>query len=520
MVRVYRVRKPPAQDDPPLYYPWEVTRRTNADLIVEALRGAGVERLFGMPGGGSNADLIEAAGRAGLPFTLAHTEAASAFMAAAQAEITGRPGACIATLGPGAASLMNGLAHAFLDRVPLIAITDCHPDPRAAGAGHQALAQSAMFRPVVKFTARLEGGAVADVMAQAIAAATDGPVHLDISADVTAEATECAATHCAAFSTPEPPAKITGRRPVLLIGLGARVPGMAAFCDRFHVPALVTYKAKGTVPDRHPWFGGVLTNGALERQLLERADEFVAVGFDEVELLPRPWTYPQPMVCVSAAQLGGALQPCDWEAAEVGWLAEAQRERMRIDCPGEGIPPYRVVELTGEIYGGARVTVDAGAHMFPVMSLWPAAEPRGLLISNGLSTMGFALPAAVGAALLDRPRPVLAFTGDGGLLMCLGELRTAAREALPLRVIVFEDDALSLIKIKQAARGYRTDGVDIGGIDWAALARSFGITGRHAATDGELRACLRETADLPGPALIAARVNAGAYEETIRVLRG
>lgn len=229
-----------------------MTRRTNADLIVEALAGAGVQRLFGMPGGGSNADLVEAAGRAGLPFTLAHTEAASAFMAAAQAEITGHPGACIATLGPGAASLMNGLAHAFLDRVPLIALTDCHPDPQAAGAGHQALPQSAMYRPVVKFTARLQRGAVADVLAQAIAAASDGPVHLDVSADVTAAGTETLPVPLRQAPICEVPARITARRPALLLGLGARVPGIAALCERFHLPALVTYKAKGTVPDRHP----------------------------------------------------------------------------------------------------------------------------------------------------------------------------------------------------------------------------------------------------------------------------
>ena len=497
-----------------------MTRRTNADLIVEALRAAGVARLFGMPGGGSNADLIEAAGRAGLPFTLAHTEAASAFMAAAQAEITGNPGACIATLGPGAASLMNGLAHAFLDRVPLIAITDCHPDPQAAGVAHQALAQSAIFRPVVKFTARLQRGTVADLMAQAIAAATDGPVHLDVPAEVTATVTDSVAMRHPAPPSYEAPAKITARRPVLLIGLGARVSGIARLCERFRVPALVTYKAKGTVPDRHPWFGGVLTNGELEREILERADEFVAVGLDEVELLPRPWAYPQPLIHVRPSQLGGALQPCGWDAAEVNGLAERQRERMRIDCPGEGIAPHRLVETVAEVYSGARVTVDAGAHMFPVLSLWPASEPRGLLISNGLSTMGFALPAAVGAALLDRPRPVVAFTGDGGLMMCLGELRTAAREALPLRVIVFDDGVLSLIKIKQVSRGYRTGGVDIGGIDWAALAGAFGVTSRHAATEDELRAHLRETADLAGPVLIAAKVNARAYEETIRVLRG
>src|SRR5580700_11330055 len=128
-----------------------------ADQIVATMQRIGVERLFGMPGGGSNADLIEAAARIGLPFSLAHTETASAFMATAQAEITGQPGACLATLGPGAASLMNGVANAYLDRVPLMVLTDCH----AGSAGvmqHQALSHGQMFSPVVKWSARLSAG--------------------------------------------------------------------------------------------------------------------------------------------------------------------------------------------------------------------------------------------------------------------------------------------------------------------------------------------------------------------------
>lgn len=501
-------------------YAWVVFQRTNADLIVGALQAAGVERLFGMPGGGSNADLIEAAGRAGLPFTLAHTETASAFMAAAQAEITGKPGACIATLGPGAASLMNGVAHAFLDRVPLIAITDCHGDPAAAGSGHQALSQSAMFAPIVKFTARLERGNVAEVLGRALAAATNGPVHLNVSAEVTGASAEGGVAPPVSIEPGEAPVNLVSRRPVLLIGLGARTRGIADLCERFHLPALVTYKAKGVVPDRHPWFGGVLTNGALERDLLERADAFVAVGLDEVELLPRPWTYTQPTIRLSARQLESALQRSDWEAAEVKQSAEAQRQRMRVACEGDGILPYRVVEVAAEVYAGARATVDAGAHMFPVMSLWPAEEPCGVLISNGLSTMGFALPAAIGAALLDSARPVVTFTGDGGILMCLGELSTAARESLRLRIVVFDDGELSLIKVKQVQRGYRTEGVTMGGIDWVSVGAGLGVTARRAATEGELRACLRETADAPGPVLIAAKVNAAAYEGTIRALRG
>lgn len=483
---------------------------TIADRIVEALLAAGVRRLFGMPGGGSIADLIEAAGRAGLPFTLAHTETAAAFMAAAQAEITGRPGACLATLGPGAASVMNGVAYAWLDRVPLLVITDCQPDAMQ----HQNLPQQEMFRPVTKFSGRLRREDAAAMMRRAMEALVSGPVHLDVPADVTGAPAEGAWEWAAPASVAVETPRIEARRPVALIGLGGRTAAARAMCERCRIPALVTYKAKGTVPDRHPWFAGVLTNGALERAVLGRADAFLTVGLDPVELLPRPWTYPQPMIAVDPAAV--QLQS-EWNEEEVAELAAAQRGRMRV---GGETAPHRVVELVAEVYEGARATVDAGAHMFPVMSHWPASEPMGVLISNGLSTMGFALPAAIGAALLDSSRRVVAFTGDGGLLMCLAELRTAARERLPLRIIVFDDGELSLIRIKQLQRGYRTDGVSIGGIDWPSLGAGLGVDARVCGSEAELRAALRDSAECAGPVLIAARIDASVYPEMMRVLRG
>jgi acetolactate synthase-1/2/3 large subunit len=442
-------------------------------------------------------------------------------MAAAQAEITGRPGACLATLGPGAASLMNGIAHAWLDRVPLVVITDCQPDTSML---HQNLPHGRMFQPIVKCTLRpgLEESCAALERAIAMAQAfPPGPVHLDISGEVTsalAGESEPAAVPAtpAAFPSTIP----ESRRPLLLVGLGARSPAMAAavrrLCDR-GIPALVTYKAKGVVPDRHPWFAGVLTNGALERPVLERADVFLTAGLDPVELLPRPWNFTQQQVAIPADFPGIHTE---WDRAEVAALADAQRESMRPRCAGDGLLPHRVVEFAAEVYPGARIAVDAGAHMFPVMSLWPAEEPSGVLISNGLSTMGFALPTAIGAALLDRPKPVLAFTGDGGLLICLGELLTAARERLPIRLIVFDDGVLSLIRLKQIQRGYRTDGVSLGEIDWRSVAAGLGWAARVADSEEALRQALRETAAIAGPVLIDARINAEAYHDTIRALRG
>ena len=164
----------------------------------------------------------------------------------------------------------------------------------------------------------------------------------------------------------------------------------------------------------------------------------------------------------------------DWSSpARVRELVDDQKRRL--DVPGAGFTAQRVVEVAASRLAplAGRVTVDAGAHMFPATTLWPVTEPNGMLISNGLSTMGFALPAAIGAALLDRGKPVVALTGDGGLLMCVGELLTAVRERLRIITIVFSDASLSLIEIKQQARGLAPSGVTLGAIDWVGLTRQL-----------------------------------------------
>jgi acetolactate synthase I/II/III large subunit len=533
---------------------------TYADAVIGALKDVGVRRLFGMPGGGSNADLIQAAVRADLPFSLAQAETPSAFMATAQAEVTGDPGACLATLGPGAASMTNGIANAHLDRVPLVVLTDCRTSEAAAVMQHQTLAHGEIFASMVKASARPAAGDAAraiQAVMDAVVAPPSGPVHLDLAVELTsANVVDGDVVHRSRAPAAPSGARLApdiervlreSRHPVFLLGLGARSDAVTTqireMVTRFGIPALVTYKAKGVVADRDPWFAGVLTNGALERDVLAGADVFIAVGLDPVELLPRPWSLPQPIVAINAwsmvqrqlpirseivgdvveglravgACLGGRS---GWDCVDVRRMADSQTSRMRPSGEPGRLLPHRVVELVGDVYAGARITVDAGAHMFPVMSLWSAATPRSVLISNGLATMGFALPAAIGAALLDRDRPTVAFTGDGGLLMCVAELLTAVREQAPVRVVVFDDSTLSLIKIKQTQRGYDTRGVVMGHTQWAAVGRAFGVTVREAADEVALAEALQTTIDEPGPVLIAAQIAAETYEPTIRALRG
>jgi acetolactate synthase-1/2/3 large subunit len=541
---------------------------TVASLIVRRLLEAGTTHLFGMPGGGSSLDIIEAAGDAGLRFVLSHTETAGALMASAQAELTGAPAACLATMGPGATSIVNGTAHALLDRAAVVVLTDSYPASTRPLFSHQRIDHRAVLGPVTKWSGEITADAADEVVRRAIAvarAAPAGPVHLDCAAEVSACEVDVGAPRDAApgldgraAEAPRPlgqPREITPplqgllrgvRKPVLIAGLGARErdDGLAIrrFLERHRVPALVTYKGKGVVPDHHPWFAGIFTNGAIERPLLEQADLVLAVGLDPVELIPRTWPYQQPVIYCGrwkvddrqvpfGAELvmpirdaldlvSDCLSLCEgWSEDDV--CRERERQKALLRVPVAGLAPHRVVERLADCLARtARLTIDAGAHMFPAIGLWPASAPGDVLISNGLSTMGFALPAAIGSALTDPARPVVALTGDGGLLMCMGELATAQRERLDITVVVLKDDRLSLIDIKQRQRRYREAGVDLGDIRWTSVASGMGLASASAGTEEDLVRCVQNAEGRRGPTLIEARIDPGGYGETLRAVRG
>ncbi len=531
---------------------------TVADVVVSVLRDAGVHTLFGVPGGGSNLDLIAAAGHAGLPFVLTSTETAAALSALAQAEITGRPGACLTTLGPGAASVVNGVACAFLDRAPLVVFTDSHSAAAAGAFEHQRLDQAALLGPITKSSTTLTVDNAAQVVACALRTASAhpaGPAHLECPGDVLSATGEVSNPPPSA-APPSPSASSAAlsvgtllsraRTPLLLVGLGARRGEDAAairrLCERRHVPAMVTYKAKGVVPDGHPWFAGVFTNARIEQAVIDDSDLLIGIGLDPVELLPRRWAHKQPIVycgqwtvedshvpfvaqivteiTAGIDELELMLSVSDWDPERLQQTVAEQRRQVAI--PADGLAAHRVVEIAAARLASrvGRVTVDAGAHMLPATMLWPASQPNHLLISNGLSTMGFALPAAIGAALLDRTRPVAALTGDGGLLMCLGELLTAVRERLRIIVIVFSDASLSLIEIKQRARQLPAAGVSLGAIDWPGLAASFGVTAWVAADEADLDRFLNQALACDGPSLIEAKIDRSDYGATLRAVRG
>ena len=541
---------------------------TVADLIVDGLVRAEVPRLFGVPGGGSNLEVLEAARVRGLPFVLCHQEWAACIMAAVTGELTGRPGAVLSTLGPGVTASATGLAHARLDRSPLIYVSDRHPAGVLQFATHQYVDHGAHVGAVAKDSVSVGADSAAHWVAHSVRLALTeprGPVHLDLPADVAGRSAVPAATSV----TPAPLPPLDGelveraaamiraaRRPLVIAGLGCRAADakwLRAFAEALPTPVLTTYKAKGAIPDPHPLALGIFTGGALEEPLVRRADLIIAFGLDTVELIPRPWAYTAPVLsltrCPAAeprlqAPGGGAYfspalevvgEPgsiledlagrllgrarADWDVAEVDRIRRERHAALEVPVPG--LAPHRVVQMTRELTaGGSIATVDAGAHMFPATAYWHALEPGELLISNGLATMGFALPAAIAAQLVHPHRRVICFTGDGGLMMVAAELETVARLGLPIVIVVFNDEALSLIAIKQEQKGLEGVSMRYAGPDLRALARAFGLRAFTATDEATLHQALIGAQTAPGPALIDARIDASGYRRMLEIVRG
>ncbi len=543
-------------------------RDSLADAMMSAFKARGVRRIFGVPGGDSSLDLIAAAGRQDVAFVLTRGETAAAMMAAVTAELTGAPGVVLTGIGPGAASAVNGIAYAFLERAPLVIITDSREaDERGHPPPHQVYDQPALFGPVTKASRRLrpeDGVAVLEELLDVALAQPFGPVHIDLTAEAAGAAVTTAPRPPRADPGPEPIAGDTEvaakllashNRPILIVGTQARAAGVAAalrdFAETLGCPVLTSYKAKGVLPDNHPQVIGHFTGARAEFDALARADLLLAVGLDPIEVIPAPWRAEAPLIALSrhpgpdfpvapAASIEGPLEaglaglaeaaaPSGWTQGEIAGLREQLRGALDLEGAGhtaETIIQSAIAAATATARGRGRggpwprLTVDAGAHMFSPMAIWPAAAPNDVLKSTGLSTMGFALPAAIASSLAEPERPVLAVTGDGGLLMCLAELSTAARLGCRICVVVMNDAALSLIDVKQQRQQRPPEGVRTPPVDFAAAARGLGCRAWSVAPGDPLEPALRAAFAEDGPTLIDVTTDASGYGAQLAALRG
>ena len=492
-----------------------------AEELARALAESGTDLCFGVPGGGANLELIGACERHGIRFVLMHGETSAVIAAGVYGELTGSPGLAIVTRGPGLASAANGIAQALLDRQPVIVATD----GTGHASSHQRLDHAALSAPIAK--------AILDDPAEAVRTALalpQGPVVMDLGAPRRAAAVlppASTARKCQALSG--------GRKPVVVAGVGVRRAehALRAVVRGTLIPVLTTYKAKGAVPESWPNAAGLLTGAAIETPLLAEADLIVLVGVDPVELIPgawpavapvlslSPWTVDDPRIPIAEQRVGllpdllGALvlDGSGWERTGATWC-RASAAAIRVGTAG--LAPHTAIEAARAALGpDATATVDAGAHMLVAMPLWTVEEPQRCLISSGLATMGFAVPAAIAAALV-RGGPVVCITGDGGLGMCLGELETVARLGCDLRVLLLDDSALSLIEIKQGDGQGGPGAVRHRDVAFSAVATAMGLRGVVVSTPAEVAEAIAR----PGPSLVHARIDPGGYREVLRAIRG
>ena len=519
-----------------------------AKVLAEGVRERGADVVFGFPGGGPNLEVVGAVVDAGLRFVLTHGETTACMMAATYGVLTGRPGMAIATRGPGAACAVNGAAQATLDRFPLLVVTDCVPSARRSEFAHQRFDQQQMFAPVTKWSGRLAStGNAPDAVRAALDLAGSRPagaVHLDY--DPTGH-------EMLAPSPPTPPESahdlvslaaqmISGAaKPVAIVGVEANTSAEAvlASVERLGCPVLTTYQALGVVPEGHPQQAGLFTSGAIEATLLFEADLIVAIGFDQVEPMPTPWRYDVPVISISEQPACATLAPISVEVigplatlldrvivgASTGWSPDSGAKALaeaRAVLAGTTTGSFGPLELAAAVIATAPAqaiaTVDAGAHFLAIMPFWPAVAPLRLLISNGLATMGYALPAAIAAALARPGCPVVCMVGDGGLAMTLAELETLARLQLPVTVVVFDDAALSLIEVKQKAGQGGAAAVRFAPVDYAQVASAMGLESVTVTNAAEVAAVLAGGWDKPR--LVDARIDPSSYAPLITATRG
>lgn len=534
--------------------------RTAAELMVECLEAEGVTHVFGIPGE-ENIHLVDALYRSSIRFVLTRHEQAAAFMAEIAGRLTGRAGVCSATLGPGAINLLLGVADAQTNSTPLVALSAQVGLDRIYKESHQVVDLVGMFRPVTKWADLVPGaGAVPEMVRRAFKIAETerpGATYLAVPQDVEGAPAQGSPLPVNRVRLEDPSAAQVARaaevlsrarRPILLAGHGAARHGagdaLRALAETWNVPVATTFHGKGVFPDDHPLALGAV--GFMRHDYtnfgFDSADVIVAVGyelqeFDPVKINPDA---DKEIVHVHAfpAEVDAHYPVAVGIEGDIARSLEALAEAVprRFDAePGTTairklladelaagaaddrypLSPQRIVADTRAAMGRDDVLLaDTGAVKMWTARLHPTYAANTCLLSNGLSTMGFALPGAIAAALVRPQVRTLAAVGDGAFLMNSQEIETAVREEIPLTVLVWCDDAYGLIGWKMEMELGRSAHVRFANPDLVRYAESFGARGHRVATAADLLPTLRAALDHDGVDVIACPVD---YRENMRL---
>lgn len=536
--------------------------RTAAELLVACLLAEGVEVVFGIPGE-ENIHLTNALDDSPIRYVLTRHEQAASFMAEMYGRVTGKAGVVSATLGPGAINLQLGVADATTNSTPLVALSAQVGRHREYKESHQFVDLTAMFAPITQFAATVPApAAVPEMVRRAFKTAQTerpGAVYLAVPEDVEgAPVPASVAPLPRNVVHPEAPSGAqveraaailrSATRPVVLAGHGAARNhagrALAEFAEHTGIGVATTFHGKGVLPDDHPLSMGTI--GFMRHDYVnfgfDRADVVIAVGyelqeFDPVKINPAgdkaiihihrfpaevDAHYPIAVgiegdISASLDAVRAAVPPPSGHTPVAKQVRALLAEELARGAADDRWPmsPQRIVADTRKALGRRDIAlVDTGAVKMWMARLYPTYEANTCLISNGLSTMGFALPGALGVHLAAPDRKVLAVTGDGSFLMHSQEIETAVRERIPLTVLVWEDNGYGLIEWKMRMETGKASNVSFGNPEIGSYAASFGAKGYRVERAADLLPTLREALAGDGVSIVVAPVD---YSENLRL---
>jgi acetolactate synthase-1/2/3 large subunit len=535
-----------------------------AKLIVKCLENEGVKYVFGIPGE-ENIRLVDAINSSSkIRFILVHHEQAASFMAEMYGRVTGKAGVCVGTLGPGAINLLLGTADAFTDSAPLVAISAQVGLNRAYKETHQFVDLLSMFKPITKWSAEIKiPHSVPTMIRKAFKIAQTertGACYIAIPQDVEemevpkdtkplfpSEVYDSAPLPSQIARASEILEKAT--YPLILAGHGAArdnaQDALVYFSEKLNIPVATTFMGKGVFPDRHP--NALGTIGFMHRDYInfgfDKADLLICIGydmqeFDPVRINPKgdkkilhisrypaevDANYPvsvgiQSNISMALEHLSNNIKPKEGikpVSKNIRSLLKEELENASNDCSFPLKPQRIISDIRIALEDSDIVLVDTGALKMWMARLYPTYMPNTCLISNGLSTMAFAMPGAIGVKLAFPERKVLAVVGDGGMMMLGSELETAIREKIPIVVLIWEDQAFGLIKWKMDLELGHHSSVDFKNPDFVKYAESFGAKGYKISQPNELLPILRSSLKDNTVSVISCPVD---YSENIKLI--
>ncbi|KKK36291.1 acetolactate synthase [Mesobacillus campisalis] len=531
-----------------------------AQLLIKCLEQEGVEYIFGVPGE-ENLDIMDALLDSEIEFIVTRHEANAAFMAGTYGRLTGKPGVCLATLGPGATNLLTGVANANMDHSPIVAITGQAGLDRQHKISHQYYDLVSVYEPVTKWNTQVKKAEIIpEVVRKAFEVAKGekpGAAHIDLPEDIAAQdvdATPIEVRKPTKFEAGERVIKEAAtmiekaKHPLILAGMGVErghaEGSLRKLVEKVDIPVVHTFMGKGAISWRNDL--SLLTAGLSGKDYIscgfEEADLIIAVGFDMAEYPPKNWNpggqtpvlhvdtreaetdahYPVEHSVIgdlaeNLKQLESAMSAAKRNNDWVSHVREQALQESDAFSGDESFPvkPQKIISDLRSVMREEDIVIsDVGAHKMWMARMYHAYEPNTCLISNGLASMGIAVPGAIAAKMVHPEKNVVAVCGDGAFQMSSADLETAVRLKLPIVILLWRDEGYGLIEWKQLNEFKRASNVKFGNPDFIQLAKSYGFEAIGIREGGQLKDALQEAIDLNKPVLIDCPVD---YSENTKL---